>query len=107
MGVCGRVGSGKSTLLASVIGETSVSHGRVHAPENVGYVPQQAFIMSGTVLENVLMGRAFDEKRVEAVMEASAFDVDLAAMRGTPEAPGRGLALEIGERGTTLSGGRK
>ena len=27
------------------------------------------------------MGRAFDEKRVEAVMEASAFDVDLAAMR--------------------------
>ena len=84
VGVCGRVGSGKSTLLASVIGETSVSHGRVHAPENVGYVPQQAFIMSGTVLENVLMGRAFGEKRVEAVMEASAFDVDLAAMRGTP-----------------------
>ena len=31
VGVCGRVGSGKSTLLASVIGETSVSHGRVHA----------------------------------------------------------------------------
>ena len=50
VGVCGRVGSGKSTLLASVIGETSVSHGRVHAPENVGYVPQ-AFIMSGTVLK--------------------------------------------------------
>ena len=101
VGVCGRVGCGKSTLLCSVIGETYLKEGGARSVcEQVGYVPQKPFILSGTIIENITMGREYDAKSVKEAIRNAAFDKDLDLM------PDR-LGSEIGERGTTLSGGQK
>lgn len=67
---------------------------------NIGYVPQKAFIMTGTVLDNVLMGRAHDPVALRRAIDCADMGHDLDGMP-------RGLATEIGERGATLSGGQQ
>ena len=100
IGVCGRVGCGKSTLLNSLLGETYIIKGTGAANRDIGYVPQRPFVLSGTILENITMGRPFNAMQVDEAIKAAAFDTDLASMPA-------GLKTEIGERGTTLSGGQK
>ena len=98
--IVGRVGCGKSTLLSSLLGEVKVLSGTVSATTDVGYVPQKPFVLSGTVLENIMMGREQNKERLEQALVASDFKEDLKLLPG-------GLETEIGERGMTLSGGQK
>ena len=100
VGIVGRVGCGKSTLLSSLLGEVQLESGMVTALEDVGYVPQKPFILSGTVLENIIMGREFNQILLDAALIGSDFNADLKLLPG-------GLETEIGERGMTLSGGQK
>lgn len=67
------------------------------AAKNVAYVPQAPFVMSGTVLENVLMGRAYDQARFKQVVQMASLDKDIARFHDAE-------LTEIGERGVTLSG---
>ncbi|OBQ54468.1 ABC transporter [Streptomyces sp. H-KF8] len=108
--ITGRVGSGKSTLVRAVLGLLPHDRGTVLwngepiadpasflvAPR-CGYTPQVPRLFSGTVGENVLLGRdgaAFDQAVRLAVME-----LDLAAM---PD----GADTVVGPRGLRLSGGQ-
>lgn len=61
----------------------------------VAYVPQKPFVMSGSILQNVLMGRPFDESSLTRAMSAAGMDRDLTTLPA-------GLETEVGERGTTL-----
>ncbi|CAL9108158.1 unnamed protein product [Musa textilis] len=57
--VCGTVGSGKSSFLCSIMGEVPRSSGgRITVLGATAYVPQSAWIQTGTVQENVLFGKA-------------------------------------------------
>lgn len=98
--VVGRVGCGKSSLVSSILGELLPFKGTRLTHPSIGYVPQRPVIISGTVLENLLMGRPLDKAKAEQALSASAFLHDL---KNLPN----GLASEIGERGTTLSGGQQ
>lgn len=98
--VVGPVGSGKSTLLSSLVGELLHIRGRVIFGGTSAYAPQQAWIQSLSVRDNVLFGREYDPKRYAAVIEACALKPDLAALPA-------GDMTEVGERGVTLSGGQK
>lgn len=64
------------------------------------YVPQQPWIIAGTVRQNITLGQLYDEQRYRAVIQACALETDLMAL-------GAGDATEIGERGVNLSGGQK
>ena len=99
--VVGSVGSGKTSLLCSLVGVgMTATRGSAWCVDSLGYVPQAPFVLSGTVLENILMGRELEEERLQRATAAAAFDADLRLMP-------RGLKTEIGERGVTLSGGQK
>ncbi|MEV6598630.1 ATP-binding cassette domain-containing protein [Actinoplanes sp. NPDC051346] len=98
--VLGRVGSGKSALLNALAGMMRTTAGQVRVAGSVVYLPQQAWIMQGTVAENVRCYSPDDPQRYEAVLRATALTGDLAAM------PARDGTL-IGERGATLSGGQR
>eukprot|EP00755_Sulcionema_specki_P007834 Sspe_Gene.39295::Locus_18952_Transcript_1_2_Confidence_0.833_Length_4456::g.39295::m.39295 len=103
--VIGAVGSGKSTLLLSLLGgvpqvEYNGAKPAFYVDPDVGYVAQRAFIASGTVLDNILMGRPWDEERLHWALEASCLDKDVKQLA-------HGLATEVGERGVTLSGGQQ
>ncbi|VAH82613.1 unnamed protein product [Triticum turgidum subsp. durum] len=99
--VCGPVGSGKSSLLYSIMGEIPRVSGA--EPTVVGsraYVPQSAWIQTGTIQDNVLFGKAMDRSLYEEVLQGCALDRDL-------ELWANGDMTVVGERGVNLSGGQK
>ena len=98
--VVGTVGCGKSTMLSGIMHELQVVKGKVRTNGKKAYVEQEPFIVSGTVLENILLGSKFDEKLMSETIEVCCLKEDLAAMND-------GLNTIIGERGINISGGQK
>ncbi|KAJ4782163.1 ABC transporter C family member 8 [Rhynchospora pubera] len=98
--ICGPVGAGKSSLLYALLGEIPKHYGSVEVYGSVAYVSQTAWIQSGTIRENILFGKSFDEERYEKAVKACALDKDI-------ENFDSGDATEIGQRGLNMSGGQK
>ena len=98
--ITGPVGSGKSTLLSAIAGEISDVSGTVTFPGTIVYVPQTAWIFSGTIRENILFGQPYDETKYARVIEACALKEDIQRF---PESD----QTVVGERGEVLSGGQK
>jgi ATP-binding cassette, subfamily B, multidrug efflux pump len=112
--VVGPTGSGKSTLGALVsrlyeplpgtvfVGGRDVRElPRERLRRSMGYVPQEAFLFSRSISDNVALG---DEGAPEARLRASAETAGLGPeIEGFPE----GWATVVGERGLTLSGGQR
>jgi ATP-binding cassette, subfamily B, multidrug efflux pump len=114
LGVVGRTGSGKSTVCNLLLriyeatgGEVTIDGHDVTALTlsslrgAVGYVPQDTFLFSDTVRENIRFGEpeAGDERVEEAARIAGILD--------EVESFPKGLDTLVGERGVTLSGGQK
>ena len=98
--ITGQVGSGKSTLLAAIAGEAAKTHGSVLFPGNVSYVPQSAWLFSGTFRENILFGEPYDKEKYAEVIDACALREDVGRF------PNGDLTF-VGEQGVTLSGGQR
>lgn len=110
----GRVGSGKSTLAKLVPRLMDVTEGEIlidgeplrdmplaKIRQSIGYVPQETFLFSDTIRENVAIGtEGVANGQVEAATEVSQLAPDLDVL------PKR-LETIVGERGVTLSGGQK
>ena len=60
-------------------------------------MPQKAPVLSGTLLENIVMGLDLDAARLDLALASSALTADV-------EQFPRGIHTEVGERGQTLSG---
>lgn len=112
--VIGGTGAGKSTLVSMLLGFRMPTQGQVRLDgtatealsryamrENMSCVLQNSTIYSGTVRENIRMGKldAADEEIWEALATAQAEDF----VRGFPE----GLEHPIRQSGKNLSGGQK
>ncbi|ONK71139.1 uncharacterized protein A4U43_C04F5110 [Asparagus officinalis] len=99
--VCGSIGAGKSSFLCSILGEIPKMSGRqTKVFGSKAYVPQSAWIQTGTIRENVLFGKEMDNKVYEEVIQGCALERDI------------GLWIDgdmslVGERGMNLSGGQK
>ena len=116
LGLFGPTGSGKSTLLSLIAGLHPISEGELHIDgdsiksledvtlrKKVAFVPQNAFLFSRTVRENVGFSShrsSIEDKRVALALELACFTADV-------EALGQGLDTVVGERGVTLSGGQR
>lgn len=99
--VCGPVGSGKSSLLYSIMGEIPrISGAETMVAGSRAYVPQSAWIQTGTIQDNVLFGKAMDKRLYEEVLQGCALDRDM-------ELWANGDMTVVGERGVNLSGGQK
>lgn len=114
--VVGEVGSGKSLLLLSLMGETGATFREFFINDQsmkglppgerrrrFGYVPQEGFVMSATLRENVALEYGVGPERdgeVLASLERAEFRLDRENVRD-------GLEASIGERGVNLSGGQR
>ncbi|HJQ97117.1 MAG TPA: ABC transporter ATP-binding protein [Candidatus Polarisedimenticolaceae bacterium] len=112
--IVGPVGSGKSTLahlLARIypapsgsitIGGEDVSAVPVErVRDGIGFVPQEAFLFSRSLRDNVAFGQPEAPlSEVERAVALSRLDADLPAFP-------KGLDTIVGERGITLSGGQR
>ena len=114
IGIVGRTGSGKSTLLALLTRTFEPPPGTIFLdgrpietiPQRqlrdwIGMVPQETFLFSESIAENIRFGR--DTARDEEIAEAA----DEAGLTGDIASFPQGLDTVIGERGITLSGGQK
>ncbi|MCU4247484.1 SAV1866 family putative multidrug efflux ABC transporter [Staphylococcus aureus] len=110
----GMSGGGKSTLINLIPRFYDVTSGQIlidghnikdfltgSLRNQIGLVQQDNILFSGTVKENILLGRptATDEEVVEAAKMANAHDF----IMNLPQ----GYDTEVGERGVKLSGGQK
>ncbi|CAK6436569.1 unnamed protein product [Pipistrellus nathusii] len=100
LGVCGGTGSGKSSLLSAFLGEMHLLEGAVGVRGSLAYVPQQAWLVSGSVRDNILMGSQWDQARYLQVLHCCSLTRDLQILPF-------GDSTEIGERGLNLSGGQR
>lgn len=114
IGIRGASGAGKSTLFNLMLGFFPPTSGQVLIDGRrlttanrsewhrlVGYVPQEIFIMEGTLADNIALGHAqADRAKVAQVLE----QVQLG--RWAEELP-QGLDTPLGEYGNRLSGGQK
>ncbi|HUZ05575.1 MAG TPA: ABC transporter ATP-binding protein [Acidobacteriaceae bacterium] len=114
LAIVGPTGSGKTTLVRLIPRLFDVERGMLLLDgrpvqeyklatlrQAIGFVPQETFLFSETIQENIAFGRpdATEEQVLEAARIASIGDEIL-------EFP-RGFATMVGERGITLSGGQK
>ncbi|WP_199617141.1 ABC transporter ATP-binding protein [Paenibacillus alkalitolerans] len=114
LGIVGRTGSGKTTLIKQLLREYPNGDGSICVSgepiENIafddlkrwiGYVPQNPFLFSRTVRENILFAKGDQaEDRLNEAIELSAFKKDLEFLP-------QGLETLVGEKGVALSGGQK
>ncbi len=114
LAILGKTGSGKSTLL-DLIGrlydtkqgtilinnKTIRTHNLIDLRENIGYVPQDAFLFSDSIKQNIQFGKedATDEEVITAAKNAQVHKNIIKFNKG--------YDTVLGERGITLSGGQK
>lgn len=101
VGVAGPVGSGKSSLLQLMLGELTPDNlGRVSVRGRISYSPQEPWILTGSIRENIVFDEPWDESRYQHVLELCGLLEDFKAM------PAADRTL-TGERGAVLSGGQR
>ncbi|KAF1947045.1 hypothetical protein EJ02DRAFT_171889 [Clathrospora elynae] len=115
--VVGPTGSGKTSLLMGLLGEMTKLKGDVYLPgggsredltpdpstgltESVAYCAQQAWLVNGTVKDNIVFASDWDQKRYEDVIDACSLKRDIEILDAGDE-------TIVGEKGVTLSGGQK
>lgn len=114
MAIVGRTGSGKTTIADLLVRMYDVSEGRIlidgkdirqhdlaHLRQRIGYVPQDVFLFSDTVLGNISFGKDGIGREAAEHFAKSASVHD--EIMNLPE----GYETMVGERGVTLSGGQK
>lgn len=112
--VVGRTGSGKSTLLSLICRLWDPPAGTLrfdgtdirqicldHLRSAVAVVPQETFLFSASLAENIAFGRpSASQDEIHQVASIAGLEDDLEVLPN-------GLETMVGERGVTLSGGQK
>jgi ATP-binding cassette, subfamily B, multidrug efflux pump len=114
LGIVGRTGSGKTTLFKLLMREFDAADGSIRIGrriitdyrldrlrEGMAYVPQDHFLFSATIAENIAFARpSATLPEVQAAAKVAAIHDDITQFPA-------GYATIVGERGVTLSGGQK
>ena len=114
LGLVGPTGAGKSTLVKLLLRQWPAAQGHIRwggtalpsftlaaLRAGIAWVPQEPFLFSATVAENIALARPeAAQAEIEAAARAAAVHDDICAMP-------QGYATPVGERGITLSGGQR
>ena len=112
--ILGRIGSGKTTLERLILGLYQPDEGGVlidgidinqidpaELRRHIGYVPQDVTLFYGSLRDNIVMAAplADDETIIKAV--------NASGLHRFIDSHPKGLAMQVGERGDSLSGGQR
>ncbi len=114
LGIVGHTGAGKTTLVSAIARLLEIPPGHVFLDgvdvtamrltdvrRRVGFVPQETFLFSASLADNIALGRPNAERiALEDALETSQLSKDM------PQLPD-GLDTMLGERGVNLSGGQR
>ncbi len=114
LAIVGPTGSGKSTLVGLIPRLHDAPEGTIlidgrpirdysldHLRANIGFVPQETFLFSDTIAQNIAFGRP--EATAPEILDAATTAHIAAEILEFPA----GFETRVGERGITLSGGQK
>ncbi|MGU9962345.1 MAG: ABC transporter ATP-binding protein, partial [Candidatus Puniceispirillales bacterium WSBS_2018_MAG_OTU23] len=115
LGIVGTSGAGKTTLVDTLLGLLKPSDGQIlvnghditeHPQvlwDQVAYLPQEIFIIDGTVRENIMLGSTVggaNESRIKTAIKQAQMEDTLSKLPN-------GIDTELGENGVNLSGGQR
>ncbi|MBD1426331.1 ABC transporter ATP-binding protein [Sphingobacterium arenae] len=114
LAIIGKTGSGKSTLANLLLRTYDADHGHIYYDglplknikmntlrSQIGFVPQQVFLFSDTIANNIAFGLdTLEMDKVEQAAKDAAVYENIVHFEN-------GFQTSIGERGLTLSGGQK
>ncbi len=113
IGITGPPGSGKTSLIQLIPRLYDLNSGRLYIDDheiknldpddlrsNMALMPQEPFLFSGTLEENIVMGRDVQKNRLDQILHAC-------DLMDTIDAMPHKIQTIVGERGMTLSGGQK
>jgi ATP-binding cassette subfamily B multidrug efflux pump len=114
LGVVGKTGSGKTTLWKLLLREFEGCDGFIQIGDNliddvtlnrlreaIGYVPQDHFLFSATIAENIAFAKSTaTQEEIEQAAKLAQIHEDILQFE-------KGYNTLVGERGVTLSGGQK
>lgn len=116
LGIVGPTGAGKTTFVDLFLGLLTPESGRIlvdgvpvtaenlrNWQADLGYVPQDVFLLDASVAENIALGLAPQEIDRARVREAARMAQILDFVETMPQ----GFDTSVGERGVRLSGGQK
>lgn len=115
VGVTGASGAGKTTFIDLLLGLLTPTKGLITIsnlsplqairrwPGAISYVPQETFLIRGTIIENICLGFAEDEIPQDQIMSC----LNAADLTKLIDSLPNGIYSEVGERGNQLSGGQR
>ena len=115
IGLVGDSGSGKTTLIDLILGINMAQSGSINRNglsiqsnlqawrSEIAYLPQETFILNGTVAENIAIGLELEDIDITAVEQAIRKAGLSPVMNDLPD----GLHTQVGERGLKFSGGQR
>lgn len=111
----GESGAGKTTMVDLILGLLEPEDGRIKVDgvdiesnirgwqQNIGYIPQQIFLLDDSIRRNIAFGipdDEIDETKIESAVKAAQLEELIERLPG-------GLDTVVGERGVLLSGGQQ
>ncbi len=116
VGILGRTGSGKTSIVDLLLRLYNLDDNQLlidgvdimrlpfkQVRENIGYVPQDGFLFSDTIKNNIALGVADEHRHMDHIQEVA----ELSDVHDNIVQFKEGYNTVIGERGVTLSGGQK
>jgi len=115
VGIVGDTGSGKSSLSHILLGLIESSKGQIKCDQenildnvksyqkNIGYVPQNIFLLDDTIKNNITFGIDHGKKDNEKIKKV----IKLSALENFISKTPNGLEQIVGEKGIKISGGEK
>jgi ABC-type multidrug transport system fused ATPase/permease subunit len=115
IGIMGTTGSGKTTLINLLIGLLHPNSGKILINDQpidtcyqkwlnqIAYIPQDIFILDGTLKENIIFGDSdfdFSEEKLHEAVKLASLDKVVAQLEN-------GYETFVGENGIKLSGGQR
>ena len=113
VGIIGQTGAGKSTFLRILTGLDAPTKGSVYLDgheistihpveirQNIGVMPQEPFLFSGTLKENIELSSPISKEKMMQLIKITGLE-DLVKKSG------QGDGLQVGERGCNLSVGQR
>ena len=101
IGVIGRSSSGTSSLLYAMIGEMiPVGSAKILKRGSMSYLSQGRWLMGGSVKNNILLGKEYDQKLMRGALEAADLLADLDQFTD-------GVETMLSDNGDSVSGGQR